>query len=450
LLWRRSRFQRCGSQSGDKSAGQAEQDCFVLVGHSQPEDTETSPEPHLTENRDEEKQKTNKPHDDHVHVFLHIILAKNLAIAQHQELFALGVPFIDCLPVTLRDKIVEMAALKLCVTSMKNFLTADTADMASGKTEHSVSNKEWNKMLKSGIYARMELAKVQQQWCRLLSSSESNKRLKSCINGTFRWYRGPPEQLTALDMKCTVDGIAYLNNKLYLVCSKSKEIRVFLTNEKHTAYVDHSTISVKKLKFFTDIVAWNGSIFVADLDGHCVFQLTANNDQVNLNEWVKSKLDGKLIKPCTLSVAVDNLAIVTYDRELLIYGTDGKQLSCMKIDDNIDPFYAITSSFDGKLIACLRTGHDYTDSQKAENVQQERFYKHRFHAAFDARGWCFFIDCSCACVFLMGRDMRKYRLLLKGGHSELRNPRKLCYAYNSGHLFICDQNIVRVYRVLLH
>jgi hypothetical protein len=452
LLWCRSRFQGSRSQLDDKSVSQAEQGCVVDVEESQREDTVMSPLSHSTANLDEEKHTTCKTiKDDKLlgEKLSAIILPKNLAIAQYQEPFATCVPFIDRLPVRLRDRILEIAALKLCVTSMKDFLTADTPRSAFGKKEHSVSNKEWNEMLKSGIYARMELAKVQQQWCHSLSSNESIKRLKSCINGTFCWYRGHPEQLTTLSPNSSVDGIAYLNNKVYLLCSKSKEIRIFLTNEKHTVYVDHLTVSIKKLKSFMDIVAWNGSIFVADLEGNCVFQLSTNNDQVDLREWVKSKQDGKPIKPCTLSVAVKNLAIVTYDKELLIYGTDGKEMKCISIDNNIDPFYAITSLFDGKLIASLRLQQDYTDSQKAENVQQKRFYKHRLHAAFDARGWCFFTDYSNACVFLKGCDMRKYRLLLKGGSSELRDPKKLCYANDSGHLFVSDQNIVRVYHVLM-
>jgi len=129
-----------------------------------------------------------------------------------------------------------------------------------------------------------------------------------------------------LQTNALVRGVAYLDDKYYIVCTNSDTISVFHVMPPHEQL---RGIYVSGLREPTDIVACaiNGILYVSDWSTGCVWQVTTGGKvDWRLPAWSPTRRKADAVSPVSLSVRSGRLVVVE----------SGKILICNAHDDRVD------------------------------------------------------------------------------------------------------------------
>jgi hypothetical protein len=204
-----------------------------------------------------------------------------------------------------------------------------------------------NKLIQyAQVYTVTTLCAVSAKWWRILTG---RPRLKLALKRYFieicRPFKCSPEQLTSLtvepldgDDDRTVTGVSEFNGKLYVTCSQSDSVYVYLSSPP---FARCSDMRIQGMADPVDIVACNdtGQLYLADIRQCAIWRVNLLSDK-QVDKFITTQW-----WPWSLSINSRFLLITPHDgAALFLYGEDGTQLKCIKLPDYMFATHAVETT----------------------------------------------------------------------------------------------------------
>jgi len=244
---------------------------------------------------------------------------------------------------------------------------------------------------------------------------------------------------------------------VYIVCRQSSTILRF----NATTHQRLTDIVVNDLRDPTDIIACErtSQLFVADWK-ECIWRVSS--DGAGIKRWLpKSQTPSDAVDPYKLSVTSTRLLVTTDDtRELMQFDSDGDELRCVQLPDDVRLEHAvesptgtfIVSRFSRQLehgqVVEVNTGGEVLRQFSGSRLLPLRWVP---HVAVDSHGNTFVADRDNRGILLLDAHLSLRRVIINELQLNYKSPLRLCYREQSGQLLVgfYERNVgVAVFDVL--
>ena len=256
-----------------------------------------------------------------------------------------------------------------------------------------------------------------------------------------------------------VKGVAWLENKIYVVCRGSNRVHVFPDLEPFNE-LKNEEIKIKSMKQSWDISTSkvSQSIFISDPGNQCIWRVQMPGREIN-----PCKIEGM---PSTLSItSTDKLIVVVErdDRHHLDFhncSPDVKRIQSITLSTQIkEVLHAIQPSSRNTVISYsvknfpgvyqiseLSTdGKNFLrtfDPRSVRSINMSTWKPD--HMTFDPEdGQLFIADYRHFRVYLLSSQLTDPRMLLKRFQHQLDGPSRLCYVQDKQQLIVGQKGFVR-------
>ena len=270
-------------------------------------------------------------------------------------------------------------------------------------------------------------------------------------------YLRQPQLLPSLPATGTVWGIAYLNEKLHVICEKSADVCIY--NATSPGYPFLKKVQIKQLKRARDIAACYDNELIYIAADSCVWRLAAAYENISI--FAPNNDSPDTIFPWSISVSEGRLLVTPKEgNELFVYLPHGALLRRVVLPSFMRALHAV-EGFGGSFVIChigyrerRRQHHQITIVDQAGRVMG--FYGDRsgseqhqlnkpYYLARGEDGKIFAADFNNDRVLLFDADLNLECVIPASN-----KPRRLCFVPEFGQLIIgqLDSSLIELYRLV--
>ena len=256
--------------------------------------------------------------------------------------------------------------------------------------------------------------------------------------------------LTMKEVSSYVYGVAWLENKIYVVCKESNLVHVYPDEEPFDELKD-DRIEIKEMKHPYDMAASgvSRSIFISDFDNRCIWRIQMPSKKIS--RW---KISGE---PCGLSINSSDELIVVVGRDGRYYidvyrCEDGGRIKVVDVDwlygalrirsIQLRTPHVVQSSNGNFIIYHWSRGDDRVDLISEVSIDGTmiiRTFDPRSIGSNELKNWSprhlsideddniFVADWSNDRVVLLNPRLDEHQILVNRDQHQIDGPRRLCY-----------------------
>ena len=247
-----------------------------------------------------------------------------------------------------------------------------------------------------------------------------------------------------------VDGVTWLENKIYVVCRGSNRVHVF-PDEEPFDELKEEEIKIGGMKQPSDMSASkvSRSMFISDPGVRCLWRVQMPGG--GISRW---EMDGT---PGCLSITSSDELIVDVEREDRYYldiisCLDVTRTQSIPLPTEVKNVRHAVQSSNGNIIILHSTkkfpgvyqiselsidGRNFIRTFDPRSVQSMNIKNWEpFHISFDDDGHLFVPDFRHSIVYLLSSQLTDPRILLKSYQHQLDGPQRLCYVREKQQLIV--------------
>ena len=236
----------------------------------------------------------------------------------------------------------------------------------------------------------------------------------------------------------SIDGVTWLENKIYVVCSLSNRVHVFPDQEPFDELKEEE-IKIEGMKQPRDMSASKVSqlIFISDPGDRCLWRVQIPGG--GISQWVMEGAPGKLSITSWDELMVDVLREDRYYLDIFSCLDVTRTQSIFLPTEVKDVQHAVKSS-NGNIIISHSTkkipGMYQISELSIDGLNFIRTFDPRSmniknwvpsHLSFDSDGHLFVANWCHRRVYLMSSQLTDPQILLRTAQHRLRGPQRLCY-----------------------